>query len=97
MRSLGGYFLDIFSFRFVNIWHRLLTNLNFREDHYNTFSKLLEIKKEYKVTTLFFFLIGDYTTFDKNISFSNNKFKYFNFRDNKIGDNGIKAIAENFN
>ena len=45
MRSLGGYFLDIFSFRFVNIWHRLLTNLNFREDHYNTFSKLLEIKK----------------------------------------------------
>ena len=75
MRSLGGYFLDIFSFRFVNIWHRLLTNLNFREDHYNTFSKLLEIKKEYKVTTLFFFLIGDYTTFDKNISFSNNKFR----------------------
>ena len=75
VRSLGGYLIDVFNFRFVNLWHRLLTNLNFREDHYNTFSELLKIQKEYNVKTLFFFLIGDYTTFDKNISFSNNKFK----------------------
>ena len=75
VRSLGGYLLDIFNFRFVNLWHRFLTNLNFRDDHYNTFSELLKIQKDYKVTTLFFFLLGDYTTFDKNISFANNKFK----------------------
>jgi hypothetical protein len=75
MRTLGGYFLDVFGFKFVNIWHRLLTNLNFRKDPYNTFSILLELKKKHKVTTLFFFLVGDYTTYDKNISFSNNKFK----------------------
>ncbi len=75
VRSIGGYINDIIHFRFVNLWYRLLTNLNFKEDHYDTFSEILKIKKEHKVNTLFFFLIGDYTTFDKNISFSNSKFK----------------------
>ena len=75
VRSLGGYLLDIFGFKFVNLWHRLSAHLNFRKDPYDTFSKLLKFKKDHNVTTLFFFLIGDYTTFDKNISFNNSKFK----------------------
>jgi hypothetical protein len=75
VRSLGGYLKDIFQFNFNNLWNRLLTNLNFREDYYNTFSKILQFKKEKNVNTLFFFLLGDYTTYDKNISFSNNKFR----------------------
>ncbi len=75
VRTFGGFVNDILHFRFVNFWHRLLTIFNFREDPFNTFSKILNIKEKYKVPTLFFFLIGDYTTYDKNISFSNNKFK----------------------
>lgn len=49
----------------------MLTVLNFKTDPYNTFSTLLKIKNEFKVDTIFFFLIGDYTTFDKNVSSSN--------------------------
>ncbi|UMB55263.1 polysaccharide deacetylase family protein [Lutibacter sp. A64] len=75
VRSLGGYLLDIVGFKFVNFWHRLSAHLNLRKDPYDTFSELLKFKKEHNITTLFFFLIGDYTTFDKNISFNNSKFK----------------------
>ncbi|MFK5957955.1 MAG: hypothetical protein QM495_03680 [Lutibacter sp.] len=75
VRTFGGILKDIFQFRFVNFWRRMLTILNFKSDPFNTFKELLKIKDEYNVKTIFFFLIGDYTTFDKNISSSNNKFK----------------------
>jgi len=75
IRTIGGFMSDIFHVRFVNFWHRLLTILNFNQDPYDTFSKIINIKNEFDVHTLFFFLIGDYTTFDKNISSANNKFK----------------------
>ncbi len=75
IRTIGGFINDILHLRFVNFWHRFLTILNFRSDPYDTFFKIIKIKNEYNVKTLFFFLIGDYTTFDKNISSSNNKFK----------------------
>ena len=75
VRTIGGFFKDIVQFKFVNFWYRLLTILNFKHDSFDTFSEILKIKKEKKIETLFFFLIGDYTTFDKNISSSNNKFQ----------------------
>jgi hypothetical protein len=75
VRTIGGFVNDILHFRFVNFWHRLLTILKFKVDPFDTFKELIKIKNEYNVNTLFFFLIGDYTTFDKNISSSNNKFK----------------------
>jgi hypothetical protein len=75
VRTVGGFLKDMLQFRFLKFWNRLLTVFNFKKDEFDTFSELLKIKKEYNVTTLFFFLIGDYTTFDKNISSSNNKFK----------------------
>lgn len=75
VRTVGGFFKDIVQFNIVNFWHRFLTILNFRKDPFDTFSELLEIKKTHKVETLFFFLVGDYTTFDKNISWGNRKFQ----------------------
>ncbi len=75
VRTIGGLINDILQFKFLNFWYRLLTILNFKIDPFDTFQELLKIKKEYNVNTLFFFLIGDYTTFDKNISSSNNRFK----------------------
>ena len=75
IRTVGGFFNDFVHFRFGNIWHRLLTILNFWQDPFDTYSEILKMKKEFKISTIFFFLVGDYTTFDKNISSSNNKFK----------------------
>lgn len=75
VRTTGGFLKDLLNFKFINFRNRLLTILKFREDPYDTFSKLLKIKGENKVYTIFFFSIGDYTTFDKNISSSNINFK----------------------
>lgn len=75
VRTIGGFANDILHLRLVNFWNRFLTVLNFRSDPYDTFSEIIKIKNEYNVNTLFFFLIGDYTTFDKNNSSANNKFK----------------------
>ncbi|WP_372793900.1 polysaccharide deacetylase family protein [Lutibacter sp.] len=75
IRTVGGLINDILQLRFLNFWHRLLTIFNFKQDPFDTFNELLNIKNEYNVNTLFFFLVGDYTTFDKNISSSNTKFK----------------------
>jgi peptidoglycan/xylan/chitin deacetylase (PgdA/CDA1 family) len=75
VRTFGGVLKDVVQFRFVNFWHRMLTILNFKKDPFDTFNALLKIKDEYNVKTVFFFLIGDYTTFDKNISSSNTTFK----------------------
>ena len=75
VRTLGGFTNDFLHFRFGNIWDRLLTLFNIKKDPYDTFKELLKIKEEYNVKTLFFFLIGDYTTFDKNISSANSNFK----------------------
>ena len=72
-RFCGMFFNDFVHFRFGNIWHRLLTILNFWQDPFDTYSEILKMKKEFKISTIFFFLVGDYTTFDKNISSSNNK------------------------
>ncbi|WP_111706601.1 polysaccharide deacetylase family protein [Lutibacter citreus] len=74
VRSIGGYINDLVHLRFVNLWHHLLSNLNLRKDPYNTFSEILNIKKNYKINTLFFFLISDFSTYDKNISSNSTKF-----------------------
>ncbi len=75
VRTASGFVNDLFTLRFRNLWNRLLTILNFKEDEFNTFQKILKIKEDYQVNTLFFFLLADYTTYDKNISFSNANFK----------------------
>ena len=75
VRTLGGSLKDLLNLKFIHFRNRLLTVLNFREDPFDTFSIFLKIKEEHKVDTIFFFLIGDYTTFDKNISSANINFK----------------------
>jgi len=75
VRTVGGFMNDILQFRFLNFWHRLLTVFNFKTDPFDTFKEFLNIKNEYNINTIFFFLVGDYTTFDKNISSSNTKFR----------------------
>lgn len=75
VRTLGGFANDVFQFRLVNFWNRLLTILNFKQDSFNTYREILRIHKKYKIETLFFVSVGDYTTFDRNVSSSSNNYK----------------------
>ena len=75
VRTIGGYFNDLFKFNLVDIWYRTLVVLGFRKDPFDTFDDLLSFQQQYNIKTIFFFLVGDYTTYDKNISSRNSKYK----------------------
>ena len=75
MRTLGGFVKDFFRFNLGTIWDRFLVLINVRRDPYNTFATLLALQKKYNLTTIFFFLVADYTTFDTNVSAAKNRFR----------------------
>jgi hypothetical protein len=74
-RSIGGILKDLTQFDLQSIWMRFLVVFNIRRDPYDMYKKLLQMKKKYGVKTIFFFLLGDYSTFDKNISPGNTSYK----------------------
>lgn len=75
IRSLGGFFIDLFQFRLREVWNRFAVITNIKKDPFATFTKILNFKKEYNIPTIFFFSIGDYTTFDTNVSASKTKYR----------------------
>jgi len=75
VRSVGGFIIDLLHLRVFDVWNRFAVTFNLKNDPFNTFQKILDIKKEYNIKTIFFFLIGDYTTFDTNVSTSKNKYR----------------------
>jgi len=75
IRTFGGFLYDLSKFRLFDIWYRLLVLFGFRRDPFDTFNDLLNFQKQYDIKTIFFFLVGDYTTYDKNISSGNSKYK----------------------
>lgn len=75
IRSVGGFFNDLFKFKLIEVWNRTAVVWNLKKDPFDTFDKILRLKKDYNVKTIFFFLIGDYSTFDTNVSASKTKYK----------------------
>jgi len=75
VRTIGGLINDLFAFELKEIWLRFLVIFGLRRDPFNTFSRLIYLQKKYRITTIFFFLMSEYTTFDKNISVGNINYK----------------------
>lgn len=75
VRTVGGLLKDIYKLNVINVWDRIAVFFNVKKDPFDTFSEILKHKKDFNVRTVFFFLIGDYTTYDTNISASKSKFK----------------------
>ena len=75
LRTIGGLLNDLSRFRLLDIWLRILVLLGFRRDPFDTFDLLLDFQKQYCIKTIFFFLVGHYTTYDKNISSGNTNYK----------------------
>ncbi|MFY9242702.1 MAG: polysaccharide deacetylase family protein [Polaribacter sp.] len=75
IRSVGGFFTDFFGLKLGNVWNRLAVLLNLKKDPFDTFQKIIRLKKEFDVKTIFFFLVGDYTTHDTNVSASKNQYR----------------------
>ena len=75
IRSIGGLMNDVFHFRLKEIWERFLVIFILRKDPFDTFHKLLYLQKKYNIPTMYFFLLSEYTTYDKNISAGNINYK----------------------
>ena len=59
---------DIYRFKLRQLYQRYLVLSGFKKDPYDTFKWLINKQKQVKPKFQMFFLIGDYSTFDKNIN-----------------------------
>lgn len=75
LRNFGGIVSDMFMLRFDKVIERVFVLLGLKKDPFDTFEEILRISKDGNVKTIFFFLIGDYTTYDTNVSSSNNVYR----------------------
>jgi len=75
-RNIGGFVKDVFTLRLKNVVERVLSNLNEKKDPYNTFEFINQLSDETKTALQYFVLIGDYSDYDKNPHFENNRFQH---------------------
>lgn len=74
MRSFGGTIKDVFRFKLKSLYTRFMSIFGLQHDPYDTFKYILNKQKQSKFKFLFFFLIGDYSTYDKGVNPNKKKF-----------------------
>ncbi len=74
-RSFGRALSHLFTFQIKTMFRQILTILRFKRDPYDTFQRLIYLKKHFSVETLFFFSVGNYSFYDRNSSFRNIHFR----------------------
>jgi hypothetical protein len=74
LRSIGGTLNDLIRLKFKRFYHRYLVMAGFKRDPYDTFKWIINKQKTSKYKFIVFFLIGDFSTYDKNINVNRKKF-----------------------
>lgn len=75
VRSLAGFFMDLGQFRLKRVFQRVTVWFKPSKDPYNNFGFLVETHKKYSINSIFFFQFASYSTYDKNVSPNNNRFR----------------------
>ncbi|SFU31556.1 hypothetical protein SAMN05216480_101662 [Pustulibacterium marinum] len=75
VRSLGGSLTDLFNLKVGRVIERYKVLLGLTPDPSDNFDKLTWFKNKYGINTIFFFMVGEYGTYDKNISLNNKSFR----------------------
>lgn len=68
MRSFGGVVKDVFAFKLKNLYNRFMVIFGLKHDPYDTFKYIINRQRLSKFKFLFFFYIGDYSTYDKGVN-----------------------------
>ena len=68
LRTIGGIFTDLARLKPKNIYSRLIVLFRLQKDPYDTFNWIINKQKQVSDKFLFFFLVGKFSTYDKNIS-----------------------------
>lgn len=66
LRTTGGVFKSLFKGDFKQAYEKLLCIYKIRKDPYDTFDKIIELKKKYDIDMIFFFLLAFEGKFDKS-------------------------------
>jgi len=74
MRTFGGTINDLIRFKIKDIYKRYSVLFGFQNDPFDTFKYIINKQKQANSKFIFFFLIGDFTTYDKNINAQKSKF-----------------------
>ena len=74
VRTIGGTLRHLITFNFSEIYSRYLVLLKLRKDPFDTFKWMMNNHRKRNLKPIFFFLLSDYTTYDKNINFQNKNF-----------------------
>ncbi|WP_250432974.1 polysaccharide deacetylase family protein [Hanstruepera flava] len=74
LRTIGGSLKDLSSFKFKRMYTRFLVIIGLKHDPDDTFKYILNRQKQSKYKFLFFFLIGDYSTYDKGVNAQKKQF-----------------------
>jgi len=67
MRHAGSMFLSLLKLDLKKIWERIGVLAGLHPDPYDTYEWQLEVCRKYHLKQIYFFLVGDYGEFDKNI------------------------------
>jgi hypothetical protein len=75
VRNMGSLFLSLSKGNFSTMKNLLQVVFNLKPDPFDTYDMLHQWHKEFKLKPIYFFLVGDYDSFDKNISIHISEFK----------------------
>ncbi|WP_299364668.1 polysaccharide deacetylase family protein [Winogradskyella sp.] len=91
LRTIGGTFSDIGRLRLRQLYQRYSVLMGFKRDPYDTFKWIITKQKLCDFKFMVFFLIGDYSTYDKNISTNKKEFVSLIKSVADYSDVGLKA------
>src|SRR5690606_12091661 len=74
LRTFGGTLKDLYRFRLRHFYKRYLVLAGLRRDPYDTFKWIITKQKQTSNKFIVFFLIGEYSTYDKNNNINKREF-----------------------
>ncbi len=67
-RQFGAFMLNLFELNLKKMLERFRVLAGLEKDPYDTYDYLLGLKKKYNLKQIYFFLVGNYGEYDKNVS-----------------------------
>lgn len=74
LRTIGGTLNDLRRLKLKQLYFRYLVLMGFKRDPYDTFRWIIRKQKKYDFKFMVLFLVGDYSTYDKNININKKEF-----------------------
>lgn len=75
LRNVGGYLNSLKRMDFAKIWERSQVLINVKNDPFDNYDYQISLQNEHNLKPIYFFLLGEYGQYDKNISVERRRFQ----------------------